>query len=133
MIKLLVFYSILISGCTNQNNTQQNISMYNGRFEGTEPFWLLEIENNNYTLHCNNEISTGKLYFSNKSSREESIAFNNSTIFGIINRSENSICDYAILEKDSVNFDIIFSYNNQTYRGCGDIFTTVISIEEFAD
>lgn len=126
-IKLLALYSTLILGCTSQNYTQKPIATYNGYFEGTEPFWSLEIQNNNYTLHCNNDIRKGKLSFSIKSSRGESVAFNNSNIFGIINKNENGICDYAILEKDSINFDIIFSYNNQTYRGCGEIFTAAIS------
>lgn len=91
----------------------------NGRFEGTEPFWNMEIENNQVILHIVNDKLIDTLHLSDKQAHSETYAFKGRQIFGIIRESGKGGCTLDITEEDYPSHEIYFSYKNETYIGCG--------------
>ena len=81
----------------------------------------MEIDSNEYVLRCNNKTSNGTLKFSQKAERGESLAFHNQQLYGIINLNWYNTCELAITEKDSLPYEIYFSFDNVTYKGCGEL------------
>ncbi|WP_353129987.1 hypothetical protein [Parapedobacter pyrenivorans] len=90
-----------------------------GFFEGSEPFWSLKIINNRYELHCINDTEIGVLTFSEKAKHSESFSFKADKIFGTIRKSNSGGCLIDITEEENPTHEIVFSYKNTTYAGCG--------------
>ena len=91
-----------------------------GHFEGNEPFWSMEINNNIFVLYCNNDSVKGTLYLSQKQAYAEVYAFRSKKIFGVIRKS-NQRCNLDITEAANPTHEIYFNYNDTTYMGCGGI------------
>ena len=123
---ILLFGMFLIShvATSEESNTRENSVQFTNSesfsFEGTEPFWSLEINKDSLFL----DLYTDTIYrmtasFSEKSARGNSIGFRNETIAGIINETWEGYCDYSISEEDSLAYEIFFTFNNKTFKGCG--------------
>lgn len=93
--------------------------LISGHFEGTEPFWDMEIKDNYFILHCDNTTEKDTLYLSRKQTHTETYAFHSDNIFGIIRKSSNGGCDLDITEDGNPTHEIYFCYKNITYMGCG--------------
>src|SRR5690606_14800864 len=91
----------------------------NGRFEGTEPFWDMEIENNRVILHCINDKIIDTVQLSKKQTHTHTYAFKGRQIFGIIRESGKGGCTLDITEELNPSHEIYFSYKDKTYMGCG--------------
>ncbi len=111
------FFTVLLIGC---NSPCVETKKYSGFFEGSEPFWSLKIKDNQFLLHCNNKNVKGTLDISEKSAEGESIAFFDHKIYGVINHNWYNRCELAVTEKDSLPYEIYFSFENITYKGCGE-------------
>ncbi|MGV3762949.1 hypothetical protein [Parapedobacter sp.] len=93
--------------------------LLSGFFEGTEPFWDIEIKDNKFVLHCINDTETGLIFLAKKQTHTATYAFSGKHIFGIIRESTGGGCDLDITEKENPTHEIYFSYKNATYMGCG--------------
>ena len=89
-------------------------------FEGTEPFWQMEIHNDSILLFCDNKEVHMRATFAEKSVNGNTIGFSNDEIYGIINENWKHNCCYSIAEKDSLPYEIFFVFEGKTYRGCGE-------------
>jgi uncharacterized membrane protein len=113
------FFIIFFTGCQQPQKDARHIELY-GSFEGTEPFWSLEIKKNNYEFTGAGKTIKGNAAFSKKSERGVSYAFKDGELFGVINKSATGLCDYAITE-DSAAYEIFLSFKGVTYQGCGNL------------
>lgn len=95
-------------------------TMISGYFEGTEPFWEMEIKDNYFVLHCSNDLVKDTLFLSRKQTHTETFVFQGENIFGIVRQSENG-CVLDITEEGAPSHEIYFSYKNVTYMGCGKL------------
>lgn len=89
-----------------------------GYFEGTEPFWDMEINGNQIKLHCINDVVTDTLRFSKKQTHTDTWAFQGRHVFGIVRESPGG-CQLDITEEDNPTHEIYFNYAGATYMGCG--------------
>ena len=137
VIKLLLISPIffVIIGCTHhvdrEGNSHLNKSLNLGgecyslnqcfhyQFEGSEPFWRMEIQNENLFLYCSNKEVRTKVSFAEKSANGNTIGFTSKEISGIINESWDHNCCYAVTEEDTLPYEIFFVFEGKTYRGCG--------------
>lgn len=110
--------SCLGTGATS-SAIEQDKTLITGRFEGNEPFWNMEIENNRIILHCVNDVLTDTLQLSRKQTHTETYAFKGQGVFGIIRESGVGGCVLDITEEEDATHEIYFSYQNITYMGCG--------------
>lgn len=108
---------IILTSC----KSQEDGSSYSGVFEGTEPFWRLELDNGKYELDIQNKTLTGNFIFSNKASRGKTISFQDKDIFGFINQSPSRYCDYAITDEDSLSYEVFLHFKKVAYKGCGNL------------
>lgn len=117
---ILIFILSSVFSCNFKNEKVQTSSYkeYTFSFEGTEPFWRLDINNNNINLFINNEYSS-RVEFSKLASRGETLGFKNQNIYGFINKNWEGNCDFSISEIDLLNYEIFFVYNGKAYKGCG--------------
>ena len=92
---------------------------FSGFFEGTEPFWRLEVKNNTFVLHCMNDVETGVIVLSEKQTHSETYAFRSTNFFGIIRKPWAGCCELDITEEENPTHEIYFSYKGRTYMGCG--------------
>ena len=92
---------------------------FSGFFEGNEPFWSLEVKNNRFTLRCMNDVETGVILLSKKQTHSETYAFRGTNFFGIIRKPWEGCCELDITEEEHPTHEIYFSYQNETYMGCG--------------
>ena len=92
---------------------------FSGFFEGSEPFWSLEVENNTFTLHCVNDTETGSILLSEKQAHSETYAFRGTNFFGVIRKPWEGCCELDITEEENPTHEIYFSYKGKTYMGCG--------------
>ena len=92
---------------------------FSGFFEGTEPFWSLEVKNNTFTLRCMNDVETGVIILSEKQTHSETYAFRGTNFFGVIRKPWEGCCELDITEEDNPTHEIYFSYKGKTYMGCG--------------
>jgi len=132
MIKTLCYIVvILISSCSTktqnkkkeENNTNKSVLHkslnLSFNFEGSEPFWTLNIENDSVSLFIDNEYR-GKIEISEKSKDGEFFGFQNKDMFGVINKTWENYCWHAVTEKDSLAYEIYFVFKSRPYRGCGE-------------
>lgn len=108
----------LYIGATNAGK-QQEMSLMNGHFEGSEPFWDMKIENNRIILHCINDRLTDTLQLSRKQAHSQTYAFKGKKIFGVVRKSGQGGCTLDVSEAKNPSHAIFFSYKNETYMGCG--------------
>lgn len=134
-LKLFLIFSIffLSSGCIRhidnsslyekqQNNKAFSSSqIFHYTFEGTEPFWQMEILKDSIFLFCSNKEKRMQVSFAEKSENGNTIGFANDSLYGFINENWDYDCCYAITEKDSLPYEIFFVFEGKTYRGCGEI------------
>jgi|GEM_PF-1825675 len=106
---------LLITG----SGTMEGKTIITGYFEGTEPFWEMEIKDNYVVLHCINDIVKDTLLLSRKQAHTETYAFQGNKIHGIVRHSDNGGCTLDITEEGSPTHEIYFAYRNVTYMGCG--------------
>lgn len=93
-----------------------------GYFEGNEPFWDMEIKDNQVILHCVNDTVKDTLLLSRKQTHTETYAFRGREIFGVLRRSTaDGGCDLDITEEPNPTHDLYFSYKGVTYMGCGKL------------
>ena len=92
---------------------------FSGFFEGSEPFWSLEVKNNTFVLHCMNDVETGVILLSGKQAHSETYAFRGTNVFGIIRKPWEGCCELDITGEDNPTHEIYFSYKGKTYMGCG--------------
>jgi len=119
-MKTTVAFSLLGCICLLAiGSASLQVKPLNGRFEGTEPFWNMEIENNRVILHCMNDKIVDTVQLSKKQTHTETYAFKGRQVFGIIRESGKGGCTLDIAEKDYPSHEIYFSYKNETYMGCG--------------
>lgn len=112
---------LLVSCCSSRGDTGDSVKN-TGReyhFEGTEPFWRMEIQNENLFLYCSNKEVRTKVSFAEKSANGNTIGFTSKEISGIINESWDHNCCYAVTEEDTLPYEIFFVFEGKTYRGCG--------------
>jgi uncharacterized membrane protein len=115
----IVETSIIGVGANGDGST---INSY--RFEGSEPFWSLRIKNDSIHVEMmDGDSFRGIVKISNQSTNSGTyaIGFSNNKIYGIINKTWDGNCSYAVSEKDSMGFEVYFVYKNKPYRGCGEI------------
>ncbi len=108
---------LLITG----SGTMEGKTMITGYFEGTEPFWNMEIKDNRIVLHCVNDNVRDTLILSRKQAHTETYAFRGSDIHGIVRHSGKAGCSLDITEEEKPTHEIYFSYRNVTYMGCGKL------------
>ncbi|HWK98446.1 MAG TPA: hypothetical protein VNQ55_00800 [Parapedobacter sp.] len=94
---------------------------FTGYFEGTEPFWNMEINDNQITLHCINDIVADTLRLSKKQTHTDTWAFQGRYVFGIVRESASG-CQLDITEEDNPTHEIYFHYAGATYMGCGKLY-----------
>lgn len=112
------FKSSLNGAKDYQKQSLEQSSHYS--FEGTEPFWQMEIHNDSILLFCDNKEVQMRATFAEKSVNGNTIGFSNDEIYGIINENWEHNCCYSISEKDSLPYEIFFVFEGKTYRGCGE-------------
>ena len=122
---LLLFALLLCVACTDSNTSSQlteapQTPTQEYIFEGTEPFWQMEIHNDSILLFCDNKEVQMRATFVEKSVNGNTIGFSNDEIYGIINENWEHNCCYSITEKDSLPYEIFFVFKGKTYRGCGE-------------
>ena len=122
---LLLFALLLCVACKDSNSSSQpteapQTPTQEYIFEGTEPFWQMEIHNDSILLFCDNKEVQMRATFAEKSVNGNTIGFSNDEIYGIINENWKHNCCYSISEKDSLPYEIFFVFEGKTYRGCGE-------------
>jgi len=120
---LVILICLIQSGFSeNANHEQDWVKNHpiTGHFEGNEPFWSIEIKNNIFILHCNNDSVKDTLFLSKKQAYTETYAFRSKKVFGIIRKSSQG-CNLDITEAPNPAYEIYFSFNDTTYMGCGSI------------
>ena len=122
---LLLFALLLCVACTDSHTSSQPTEALQTPtqeyiFEGTEPFWQMEIHNDSILLFCDNKEVQMRATFAEKSVNGNTIGFSNDEIYGIINENWKHNCCYSISEKDSLPYEIFFVFEGKTYRGCGE-------------
>ena len=126
LIFTLLFLALLLcAACTDSNTSSQlteapQTPTQEYIFEGTEPFWQMEIHNDSILLFCDNKEVQMRATFAEKSVNGNTIGFSNDEIYGIINENWEHNCCYSITEKDSLPYEIFFVFEGKTYRGCGE-------------
>jgi len=95
--------------------------LFTGYFVGTEPFWNMEINGNQITLHCINDVVTDTLRLSKKQTHTDTWAFQGRHVFGIVRKSPDG-CQLDITEDDNPTHEIYFHYAGATYMGCGKLY-----------
>lgn len=119
-MKLLIYLALSIITCNlNLGKVGDENEGHEFVFEGSEPFWNMEIKKNNIKLNWDNRYNENVL-FSKVASRGETFGFSNKRIYGIINKCFNKKCEYAITDNDSLSYEIIFVYKGHTLKGCGE-------------
>lgn len=126
-LAIICFYSCQFS--SEKANTDEKVithkkvipqsCYYQFLFEGSEPFWRLEIKND--SIHLIGEYDySDKVNYAKSSSRGETFGFSSKNIYGIINKTwGKEVCEYAVTEEDSLSYEILFAFRGKTYRGCG--------------
>lgn len=142
MIRFLKFFLILSicflsSGCSHHpdnsslHKKQQNDHAFSSShffhymFYGSEPFWQMEILNDSIFLFCSNKEKRMQVSFAEKSVNGNTIGFANDSLYGFINENWDHDCCYAITEKDSLPYEIIFVFEGKTYGGCGEKYPMI--------
>jgi|GEM_PF-6675055 len=129
MKALLLF---LLSFCLNVPFLHENIKKDNprisGYFEGNEPFWEMEINDNYFVLHCVNDIVKDTMYFSGKQAHTGTYAFKSDQVYGVLRESSKGGCILDITEDGDPTHEIYFSYKNVTYMGCGKLTTPSLPV-----
>ncbi|WP_460766913.1 hypothetical protein [Niabella terrae] len=121
-LKTIVIFFLLSCLCSLANDSvNQEALALNGHFEGTEPFWSMDIENNRVILYCINDTLTDTVQISRKQFHSETYAFKGNQLFGIIRRSGKDGCTLDIIDGEAPTHEIYFSYKNETYMGCGGL------------
>jgi len=92
-----------------------------GHFEGTEPFWDMEVRDNVIILNIVNDTVLDTLFLSRKQTHTETYAFRGGHVFGIIRQSSGEGCQLDITETPNPTHEIYFSYKDVTYMGCGKL------------
>lgn len=122
---LLFLTAFCLISCTDSNTSPQlteapQTPTQEYIFEGTEPFWQMEIHNDSILLFCDNKEVHMRATFAEKNVNGNTIGFSNDEIYGIINENWKHNCCYSISEKDSLPYEIFFVFEGKTYRGCGE-------------
>ena len=123
--QILFLTAFCLISCTDSNTSSQpteapQTPTQEYIFEGTEPFWQMEIHNDSILLFCDNKEVHMRATFAEKSVNGNTIGFSNDEIYGIINENWKHNCCYSISEKDSLPYEIFFVFEGKTYRGCGE-------------
>ncbi len=118
LVIMFILFGCVYIGATGSSIKQEK-TLITGHFEGTEPFWSMEIENNRIILHCVNDTLTSTFQLSAKQAHSETYAFKGQGVFGIIRKSGGGGCELDITEEEDATHEIYFSYQNVTYMGCG--------------
>lgn len=123
--QILFLTAFCLISCTDSNTSSQPTEAQKTPtqeyiFEGTEPFWQMEIHNDSILLFCDNKEVQMRATFVEKSVNGNTIGFSNDEIYGIINENWEHNCCYSISEKDSLPYEIFFVFEGKTYRGCGE-------------
>lgn len=96
------------------------------RFEGSEPFWSLDIQNNSFIFYDNQEIKFSvEFFFDNQSGFNLMFQSSNKKVFGLIKRVDTKFdktqaCNLSITEYYNV-FELYITINGKVYKGCGYI------------
>lgn len=124
-----IFALLVLVSC---NTAQQGVDETSGNgftnessyeFEGSEPFWSMKIERDSVFLEMFNVNKTDRLKvsFAQKTHNGNSQGFTGDGIYGVIRETETGFCNLAVTEVDSLGYEIFFTYEEQTYQGCGTI------------
>src|SRR5690554_1258982 len=97
-VLLLFLLSVGLNASFTQENVKKDNPRISGYFEGTEPFWELEINDNYFVLHCVNDIVKDTLYFSDKQTHTETYAFKSDQVYGVLRESSKGGCILDITE-----------------------------------
>lgn len=93
---------------------------YYGSFAGDEPFWSIEFKGKTLVWENYEQAAVEEpVTFSVEASRGFQVAFRSEQLFGIVVRSIQDTCMYAVTEEPYLPMDICFSVNGKTYAGCG--------------
>ena len=134
MKHLLPFFALLLLvSCSSKHDNpadsaQDIVCEYH--FEGTEPFWEMDIQNDSLILFCDNKEVIMKVSFAEKSANGNTIGFANDKISGIINESWDHNCCYAVTEEDPLPLEIFFVFEGKTYRGCGKKAHSILTFND---
>lgn len=96
----------------------QSGKIVQGHFEGTEPFWDMEINANVIQLNLMNVSLSDTLVLAKKQAHTNTYVFQGKHIIGVV-RESNTVCDLDITEEPNPSHEIYFSYNDVSYMGCG--------------
>lgn len=120
-MKIRLFFPVLflLFSC-QEKSFPSKLESYS--FSGDEPFWELNINRENLVLSLfsiNEELSEN-VKFSDYSERGVTAGFQGKHIYGIINKPWGTICNLAVTEKDSLEYEVFFVFEGKAYRGCGE-------------
>ena len=134
MRKLLPFIALLLLvSCGSEPDNPADSApdfVCEYHFEGTEPFWEMDIQNDSLILFCDNKEVIMKVSFAEKSANGNTIGFSNDKISGIINESWDHNCCYAVTEEDPLPLEIFFVFEGKTYRGCGKKAHSILTFSD---